>query len=106
MTIDAESIPVVGRAYDLGVNPITTTLVLLGPVVLAILALLGRNPATVSLGIAYVLSLPASVAYFWATTSEGEAPGDDETDEDGSEETADADTGDDDTADESDDRDG
>ncbi|MHC3439621.1 hypothetical protein ACYJ1Y_16395 [Natrialbaceae archaeon A-gly3] len=30
----------------------------------------GRSPVTVGVAVLYVLSLPASVAYFWATETE------------------------------------
>lgn len=62
-----DSLPVVGRAFRLGVNPVTTSLVLLGPVLIAVVAVVGRSPATTALGVAYILSVPASVAYFALT---------------------------------------
>lgn len=80
MRSDVESLPIVGRAYQLGVNPVTTTLVLLGPVAIGVIAITGRSSVTVVLGIVYVLSLPASMLYFWATTSE-ESESEDESDD-------------------------
>lgn len=71
MTPDIETLPVVGRAYRLGVNPITTTLVLCGPVVLALVAVLGRSPLTVGLALLYVLAMPGSVAYFRLVGADG-----------------------------------
>lgn len=59
-----ESLPAIGRAYRIGVNPITTTLVLLGPILVALVAVAGRSGPTVALGVAYVLAVPASIAYF------------------------------------------
>lgn len=87
MMSDAESFPVVGRAYRLGVNPVTTTLVLLGPVVVSLVALLGRTPVTIGIGVAYVFSLPATVGYFWlAETGVGTESGErEETSEGGDE---------------------
>lgn len=73
--------PLVGRVYALGVNPISTTLVLLGPVVILVIAILGRSTATIALGIGYVSSLPGSVAYFAATGGGDRLAEDQETDD-------------------------
>lgn len=79
MTPDVETLPVVGRAYRLCVNPITTTLALLGPIVLSLLALFGRSPATAGLALLYVLAMPGSVASFrLVDLDEGDVSGDGE----------------------------
>lgn len=57
MILNGESILIVGRAYRLGVNPITTTLVLLGPLLIALITVMGRNALTIGLGIrVYILA--------------------------------------------------
>lgn len=62
--MEPESIPVIGRAYRLGVNPITTSLVVVGPILLVVIGILGIHPITVVLGTAYVLCVPLSIIYF------------------------------------------
>lgn len=86
MTPAPESLPVVGRAYRFGVSRVTTTLVLLGPVLLAGIAVAGRNPLTVGLGCAYVLAVPVSIAYLQLSRGVP-TDGDDETDRDPDEPT-------------------
>lgn len=73
-----EDVPVVGHVYRVGENPTTSTLVLLGPAIVLLIALVGRTPMTVALAALYVLSVPAYVLIEWRRGGEVEEASDEE----------------------------
>lgn len=64
------SIPVVGRVFEMGASdPVFDSLLLGGPVVVLLIALLGRTPIVQALAIGYIVSFLAKIAHNFIRSS-------------------------------------
>ena len=67
-----EDVPYVGQLLSFGPDDaVYDTLILIGPLIVLLFVVVGRNLLTIGVGLAYVLAFVAGVAYHTVGSAEG-----------------------------------